>query len=114
MPEEKNLNEEIKTLLEKNLKLTEEIHAMTKSVKHFVAWQQVMSVLKILVIIVPIILGIIYLPPLINGLLGQYQKLFDSLDKPLDELMKNAPAGTDIKGLDLNSIPAKYRDLLKK
>src|SRR6056297_1896739 len=75
------MSEEIKKLVKKNLELNQEIYEMLKSVKRYVLIQQIFSVLKILIIVIPIILGIIYLPPLFE----QYQSLLnlgggDSLD----------------------------------
>ena len=69
------MDEDIKKLLEENLKLTKEMHAMTKKIKSFIVWQQVMGIIKILLIAVPIIIGIIYLPPLLNELYSSYQEL---------------------------------------
>ena len=61
------MDEEIKKILEENLKLTQEIHQMTKKIKNYINFQKVMSLIYILLIVVPIILGIIYLP--LSGLL---------------------------------------------
>lgn len=85
------MDEEIKKLVEKNLELTEEIHRMTKKINNFIAFQKVMSVVYFLLIIVPIVLSLIYLPPLLENVIGQYQ-----------DLLGNPPAGS-IEGL-LNGI----------
>jgi hypothetical protein len=69
------MDEEIKKLLEKNLELTEEIHKIVKSVKKYMLWQNIFSFLKILIIVVPIVIGIIYLPPLLKDVFQQYQSL---------------------------------------
>jgi len=61
--------------LEKNIKLTEEIYGMTKKIKNYINFQKIMSIVYILLIVVPIILGIIYLPPLLSGVFSQYQDL---------------------------------------
>jgi len=74
------MEDEIKKLLEKNLELTEEIHRMVKSIKSHIFWQNVFSFLKILIIVVPIIIGIIYLPPLLKGVFQQYQSLLGGGD----------------------------------
>ena len=74
------MDEEIKKLLEKNLTLTEEIHKMVKSIKRYMFWQNIWSFLKILVIVVPIVIGIIYLPPLLKGVFQQYQSLLGGGD----------------------------------
>ncbi|MDD5032491.1 MAG: hypothetical protein PHR36_05665 [Patescibacteria group bacterium] len=69
------MEDEIKKLLEKNLKLAEETHKMVRSIKSYMFWQNVWGFLKILIIVVPIVIGIIYLPPLIKDVFRQYQSL---------------------------------------
>lgn len=71
------MDEETKKILEENLRLNKEIHAMTKKIKNFVIWQQVFGIIKILIFVIPIILGIIYLPPLFKELTGTYQELLN-------------------------------------
>lgn len=94
---------------------------MTKSIKHFVIWQKVTGVIKILLIAAPIIIGIIYLPPLIKNLLREYQsflnvqginsgdvmKIFDSL--------KSAGNANNInpQNIDINNPPPELKKILK-
>lgn len=68
--------DQIERLVEENLLLTKEIHKMTKKISIFVRWSRVFSILKILLIVVPIILGILYLPPLLKDVFDQYKDLF--------------------------------------
>jgi len=70
-------NDELKSLLEENLKMTKEIYEVAKKVKHFMFWQRVYGLLRILIIVVPIILAIIYLPPILSGVFKQYSELMD-------------------------------------
>jgi hypothetical protein len=70
-----NMDEEIKKLLEKNLELTKEIREMVRGIKKYIFWQRVWGVFKILIIIVPVVLGIIYLPALLKDVYRQYQSL---------------------------------------
>ncbi|MEA3398563.1 MAG: hypothetical protein U9R06_02335 [Patescibacteria group bacterium] len=85
------MDEDIKKIIEENLKLTKEIHEMTKKIKSFVLWQQIFNVIKILIIIIPIVLGIIYLPPLLKEIVGNYQELLDF--NPVGGM--DLPAGID-------------------
>lgn len=64
--------QELKDLLEKNLALTEEIHDMTHKIKRYVTFQKVLSLIYFLLIVVPLVLGAIYLPPLLKGIASQY------------------------------------------
>jgi len=114
------MDEEIKKILEENLKLTQEIHQMTKEIKNYINFQKVMSLIYILLIVVPIILGIIYLPPLLSNLLEQYRGLLGGADasgvieNPLSGLLQGSPAGLDLNKVDPNSLPPQFRSLLKK
>jgi len=72
---------DIKELMEENLRLTKEIYAMSKYMKRFVIWNQIFGVIKILLIAIPLILGIMYLPPLLNQVMSQYQDLLGMTQK---------------------------------
>ena len=111
MPTQDN---EIKELLEKNLAQTEEILRLTKSIKHFITFQKFMSLVYLLIIVVPIVLSIIYLPPLLGGIFKQYQELLgvgapsgvtDLLKSGLPNLKDLNLQGVDLKKLDLNKPP---------
>lgn len=67
--------EQAKKLLEKNLELSEKIYKNSKYIKRFVITSQILGFLKLLLIVVPIVLGIIYLPPLLKNVYSQYQEL---------------------------------------
>jgi len=68
-------NDEVKRLLERNLETSEEILRIVKSVRKYVFWQQILSWFKIIVILVPLIVGAIYLPPLLKGVFQQYKDI---------------------------------------
>lgn len=113
-------NEEVKDLLKKNLELTEEIYKMTKKIKHFITFQQVMSVIYIILIVAPIILGIVFLPPLLKNIFSQYQSLLggEGGGNLIEGLLKQGVGGLDLKNLDLNNIdvnqlPPELRKMVK-
>lgn len=94
------MDEEIKDLLKKNLELTEEINKKIERINRFVAWQKIFGLLKILIFVVPIVLGIIYLPPLLKDVIGQYQELLG--------------VGNQVNAIDLNNIsPDMIKSFLK-
>lgn len=68
---------EIKELLEKNIKLTKEIHEIALYVKKYIFWSRIFGVFKLLIILIPIILSIIYLPPLLGQVLEQYKTILN-------------------------------------
>jgi len=78
--------EKLKELVEENIELTKGLEEKMKKVYHFVIWQRIFTVLKILVIVVPIILGIIYLPPLISSALAPYRELLFDVQDTKDTL----------------------------
>ena len=74
VPKEKN---DFKALLQENLKISKELLGITKKIKKWLAYQRVWGFLKLLIIVVPIILGIIYLPPLLFELIEPYRELLN-------------------------------------
>lgn len=68
--------ESLTTLLQKNLERSDEILRLSKEIKVFIRWQQAWGFIRLLIIVVPIILGFIYLPPLIREAMDSYQSLF--------------------------------------
>ena len=73
--------EEFKKILEENLKLSQEIQENTKYIKKYVIWSQVFGVIKVLLIVVPIVLGILYLPSLLGSALAPYKELLQIPDQ---------------------------------
>lgn len=68
-------NEEIKKLLEENLELTRETQKMVKKVKNHIVLEQFFSIIKILIIVVPLILAYLYLPTILKPYIEQYQQV---------------------------------------
>jgi hypothetical protein len=69
------MDEEIKNMLAQNLKMTQEIYSITKKIHRNMIWQQVFGFIKVLIILIPVILGIMYLPPLLEQVIKQYNDL---------------------------------------
>jgi len=84
MPETNN--EEIKQLLEKNLEYNMAIYEMAKKTKRYILISQIMGVVRILVFAVPLILALIYLPPLIKNYMAPYQELLGNSGGIMDQL----------------------------
>ncbi len=87
---------EIKHLLEKNQQdlkvLKEEVHKVYKQL----VWNRVASILKILLIVVPLILGAIYLMPLFSQLLGGYRELLGILNTGPNTSSYDQPAVSNV------------------
>ena len=71
-----NLIDEQTKLLRRNLELSEEILKKTEYIKSYVKWQKIFGFVNFFIIIVPIIIGIIYLPPIIRDYLNQITSLY--------------------------------------
>lgn len=64
-------------LLRRNLKMNEEMHEMLKDVKRYILWRRIWTAIKIFVIVIPLILGVIYLPPLVKDWVNRSQGFFN-------------------------------------
>lgn len=63
-------------LLLRNLKVSEEILEKTKYIKNYIKWQKVWSIVQFSLIVIPIIIGVMYLPPLIKNYIDQFSSLY--------------------------------------
>ena len=68
-------NDSLKALLEENLAMTKEVRAMVRHINVYVAWQRIFGWLKLFLILIPVIIGIIYLPPIITDAYQSFMKL---------------------------------------
>lgn len=76
MPEiDKVKIEKLEGLLQKNLESSAEVLEAVNSIKRYIRWQQVWSTLRFLLIAIPVVLGFIYLPPLLKNALQTYKQL---------------------------------------
>lgn len=70
-------NQELKELLEKNLEKNQEILLKINKFNNYIIWQRVWLVVKLFLIMVPVIISVIYLPPLLKNAFSSYQELLD-------------------------------------
>jgi hypothetical protein len=64
---------ELKDLLVKSIKWSEAVYNQNTKILRHMRWASVMGTLRLIIILIPIILGIIYLPELLSGMWDQYQ-----------------------------------------
>ena len=69
------LPENWEELLRANLAKNEEILELARQIKSHIRWQVAWSFIRLFLIIIPIILGFIYLPPLLKEFLSSYSFL---------------------------------------
>ncbi len=67
--------EKIEELLNETSKSNAEVLKGVKEIKKYMRWQNIWSSLRFFLIAVPLILGFIYLPPLIKDALQYYKSL---------------------------------------
>jgi hypothetical protein len=76
MPLEPDQNQaDLKALLEENLRYTKAIYASTEKARRYILWGQVFGVLKVLLILIPLVLGFWYLKPYLMEATAAYQEL---------------------------------------
>ncbi|MFA5317985.1 MAG: hypothetical protein WC323_00705 [Patescibacteria group bacterium] len=70
--------QQLKELLDENIQLTKELEEKVQKINRYIKWQRSFTLIKIFIIVVPIILGIIYLPPILKDLMNPYQELLNN------------------------------------
>lgn len=96
---------DIRGLLEENIKISKQILASTEKTRKQMRWAQVWAFLRLLIILVPIILAILYIPPFLNKLSETFGKLYGGEQFNILELLKGqgtGSAGTD--AINLNDV----------
>ncbi len=73
----KNEVQDLRTLIEKSLKLSEEVYDQNKKINKKLRNMVLGSYLRLALVIIPIIIGIIYLPPYFSQIFKQYQELLN-------------------------------------
>jgi hypothetical protein len=107
-------SQDVKGLLEENLKYAKEIYASTEKTRRYIFWGQVFGFLKILIIIVPLILGFLYVQPYLKSALGMYTSLFGQNDGTAATGLPNLGSSSDlIKQLEDLQRGGKLQDLQK-
>ncbi len=77
--EGKKIEEEIrqiKSLLKRNLEYSRQAIEIAERNKRYILWIKIINLLKLIVILIPIILALIYLPPVVKEFVGKYKDLF--------------------------------------
>lgn len=59
--------------------LLEKIHNSQEKVRKYILWGRVLSFINFLLIVVPIVLGLILIPPLLKDIIAQYTDTLESV-----------------------------------
>ncbi|MBD3310873.1 MAG: hypothetical protein GF349_00015 [Candidatus Magasanikbacteria bacterium] len=68
-------SDDLEILIKKNIKWSQIIYEQNKKITKRMTWMVIGNYLRLLIIVVPIVLGIIYLPPLIDQMLQSYTEI---------------------------------------
>lgn len=74
-PSESEPKKSLEELLAENLMLTREIYERTKKTQRYILFGQIFTIVKMILIVGPIILAILYLPQLVREAVGAYSDL---------------------------------------
>ena len=74
------MNPEEKVLLERALKLSEENNKILRKIEKRARWSALWGFIKVAIIVVPLILGYIYLEPFFNQALENYNSIKELLN----------------------------------
>ena len=87
------MNPEERTLLQKVARQTEENYRMLREIRSTARWARVWGFFKLLLIVVPLVLGYIYLQPYLAPLMDFYGELLGSGEqlKNLGNLLQQVP-----------------------
>ncbi len=69
---------ELRALVAQNLAATRALEARLISIQRWIFWQRVWGWVKFALIVVPLVLGALYLPGILRDILAPYQELFQS------------------------------------
>ncbi|MBU1179798.1 hypothetical protein KJ885_02555 [Patescibacteria group bacterium] len=67
---------DFKGLIEENIKLSKAILRSTEKTRKYLRWMRIMSILRLLLIVVPLILAVIYVPPILSKLNETFGELY--------------------------------------
>ena len=84
----------LKDLIEKNLKWSQIIYEQNRKMNNKLLWSAIADWLRLVIILVPIVLALLFLPPILSSLWTQYQNMIGgSTNGPnnysLDQIFKS-------------------------
>jgi len=74
---ETKVNDDLRELLTRQIELNEKILEKVKYIKKYIVWQKIFSWIKFFLILIPLLVGLFYLPPLLKQLTQTYQSVLN-------------------------------------
>lgn len=83
------MEEQVKVLLEQNLEYSKEIYKLTKKTQRYIVMGRIMSIIYVILIVAPLILGIVFLPSFLKTSLGSIAPGVFGTSDGMDGLLGN-------------------------
>jgi len=108
----RSLEEEVRDTLRENHAMIGEVYRLVKKIHHHMVWDQIMSVIKIALIVIPLVYGYMMLAPQLKQVMSMYGSL---LGGNADTETTGAPTGTYQLNQDvLQNVSPEILNQLKK
>ncbi len=75
-----SLEEDLKHIIAENQVVTQETYRLVKKIHKHMVWDQVMSVVKIIIIVVPMVYGYYMIAPYLKSSFDMYKGLFGNVE----------------------------------
>ncbi|MFA7653970.1 MAG: hypothetical protein WCX97_02915 [Candidatus Magasanikbacteria bacterium] len=113
VPKEFTLNQ-VGELLEKNLKWSQIIYEQNRKINRKMLWSSMVSWLYFIIIVAPIVLAVIFLPPIVKDTYDQYRSILGKSGSVTDKEYTSATLNQIINLLPLDAAKeAQVKALLK-
>ena len=100
---------ELKEMVAENLKLTKDLAASVKKIRHYIFWSQLTGWFKFILIAIPLVLAAAYLQPVIKNIMQTYNQILSVGDTV--NSIKNGQDSVKLENI-LNS--PQVQEILKK
>ncbi len=94
--------EDLKLALQETQELIKNVYEQNLKIKRRITVMVVGTYLKLLLIVLPLILGVIYLPPLIKNLFDTYKDILNNQGINLEQIIPNADLNNLLKSTNIN------------
>lgn len=82
----KEQGSDLEKLLQENLRYNRAIYEDTQKIRRYMFWRMILNVVWLIIILLPIIFALIYLPPAIGSIFSGYQSLLGESQGTFDLL----------------------------
>ena len=72
--------DELRNLINKNFEYTKEIYEQMHKIRRHMMWQTILGVLKLLVIVIPLVVLVIFGIPILRQVVGDYNGVMQQLN----------------------------------